>query len=181
MTDDQPSGRIAIEALFLAHGDQLLRLAVLLSGDRQLAEELVQEAFARLWHRRDTLRDPEAGIGYLRVTLVNLARSSHRRRLRELRQPERQQGVTVTDPPDIAGRLDVLRALARLPMRKRACVVLRYFADLSEEETARLLGVSVGTVKSQTHRGLAQLAGLLDERGNLPHARRSADPPAEGR
>jgi RNA polymerase sigma-70 factor (sigma-E family) len=179
MTDDQRSGRIAIEALFLAHGDQLLRLAVLLSGDRQVAEELVQEAFARLWHRRDRLRDQGAGIGYLRVTLVNLARSSLRRRLRELRQPERQPAVT--DPPDIAGRLDVLRALARLPMRKRACVVLRYFADLSEEETARLLGVSVGTVKSQTHRGLAQLAGLLDERGNLPHAPSSSDPPAEGR
>jgi len=162
-SDHQSAEQAAVAHLFSARGDELLRLALLLSGSRQLAEDLVQEAFARLWQRWDNLRDPDAGIGYLRVTIVNLARTSYRRRLLELRH----QVVlpAVAQPPDSAGRLDVLGALARLPMGKRACVVLRFYADLSEEETARLLGISPGTVKSQTHRALAQLARLLDEPG----------------
>jgi len=162
-SDHQSAEQAAVAQLFSARGDELLRLALLLSGSRPLAEDLVQEAFARLWQHWGNLRDPDAGIGYLRVTIVNLARSSFRRRLLELRH--RVVLPAVAEPPDSAGRLDVLGALARLPMGKRACVVLRFYADLSEEETARLLGISPGTVKSQTHRALAQLARLLDEPG----------------
>src|SRR6266498_247315 len=139
-SDHQSAEQAAVAHLFSARGDELLRLGLLLSGSRQLAEDLVQVAFARLWQRWDNLRDPDAGIGYLRVTIVNLARTSYRRRLLELRH----QVVlpAVAQPPDSAGRLDVLGALARLPLGKRACVVLRFYADLSEEETARLLGIS---------------------------------------
>ena len=162
-SDHQSAQQAAVGQLFSVHGDELLRLALLLSGSRPLAEDLVQEAFARLWQRWDNLRDPDAGVGYLRVTIVNLARSSFRRRLLELRH--RVALPAAVQPPDSAGRLDVLAALARLPMGKRACVVLRFYADLSEEETARLLGISPGTVKSQTHRALAQLARLLEEAG----------------
>jgi RNA polymerase sigma-70 factor (sigma-E family) len=151
----------AVGELFRLHGDELLRLALLLCGSRPLAEDLVQEAFARLWQRWGSLRDPDACVGYLRVTVVNLVRTSFRRRLVELRH--RVTHPAVVEPPDSAGKLDVLRALARLPLGKRTCLVLRFYADLSEDETARLLGVSLGTVKSQTHRGLAQLAGLLDD------------------
>src|SRR6266511_3090389 len=133
-SDHQSAEQAAVAHLFSARGDELLRLALLLSGSRQLAEDLVQEEFARLWQRWDNLRH-------------------------QLVLP------AVAQPPDSAGRLDVLGALARLPMGKRACVVLRFYADLSEEETARLLGISPGTVKSQTHRALAQLARLLDEPG----------------
>jgi RNA polymerase sigma-70 factor (sigma-E family) len=162
-SDSHSAHRAAVAELFSLHGDELLRLALLLSGSRQLAEDLVQEAFARLWQHWDNVRDPDAAIGYLRVTVVNLARSSFRRRLLELRH--RVALPAVVEPPDAAGRLDVLAALARLPMGKRACLVLRFYADLSEEQTARLLGISPGTVKSQTHRALAQLARLLDGAG----------------
>jgi RNA polymerase sigma-70 factor (sigma-E family) len=162
-SDHQSPQQAAVAQLFSVHGDELLRLALLLSGSRQLAEDLVQEAFARLWQRWDNLRDPDAGIGYLRVTIVNLARTSLRRRLLELRHRVPLPGVV--EPPDSASKLDVLGALARLPMGKRACLVLRFYADLSEQETARLLGISPGTVKSQTHRALAQLASVLDEAG----------------
>jgi RNA polymerase sigma factor (sigma-70 family) len=87
---------------------------------------------------------------------------SVRRRLLELRHR-----VTVAEERvehDPTGRLDLERLIARLPMRKRTCVVLRYFADLSEEETARVLGVSVGTVKSSTARALADLERQMGRR-----------------
>jgi DNA-directed RNA polymerase specialized sigma24 family protein len=86
---------------------------------------------------------------------MNLARNSLRRRLLELRHRVRVPALVVHHDRPV--QLDLQRALARLPLRKRACVVLRYFADLTEEETAAALGVSVGTVKSQTHKALAQL------------------------
>ena len=122
-----------------------------------------------------SLHDQAASLGYLRVTLVNLARSSFRRRALELRH--RVVPAATVEQPDMAVRVDVLRALARLPMRKRACLVLRFYADLSEMETARLLGVSVGTVKSQTHRGLARLGQLLKDRSETP----TAAAPSKGR
>jgi RNA polymerase sigma-70 factor (sigma-E family) len=133
----------------------LVRLAYLLTSDGALAEELAQEAFVVVWRAWDRPRSTEEVVGYLRGTVVNLARMSLRRRLLEARHrlaPERAQGAG-----DPTGRLDLERAIGRLPLRKRSCIVLRYFADLSEEETARVLGVSVGTVKASTHRALRDL------------------------
>ena len=69
------------------------------------------------------------------------------------------------DGPDVDAQLDMLAALGRLPWSKRACVLLRYYADLSEVQTAAVLGVSVGTVKSQTAKGLRQLAAVIDGQG----------------
>ena len=79
-----------------------------------------------------------------------------------------------TEGPDVAAVVDVRSALARLPFRKRACVVLRHAFDLSEKETALALGVSVGTVKSQTSKGMAELQRLLGHRaaGELAGRRR---------
>jgi RNA polymerase sigma-70 factor (sigma-E family) len=148
--------------LFRHRYGELVRLAYLLTSDNALAEELVQEAFVVTWRSWDKLRATEAAYGYLRATLVNLARMSLRRRMLELRhrivQPE------PATEPDPSGELDLARAVAALPMRKRACIVLRYYADLSEEETARLLGVSVGTVKSSTHHALRDLERRLGHR-----------------
>jgi len=175
MEADRSTAEAAVGHLFAVHSEQLLRMAVLLTGDRQVAEELVQEAFAHLWQRWPSLHDQAASLGYLRVTLVNLARSSFRRRALELRH--RVVPAATVGLLDMAVRVDVLRALARLPMRKRACLVLRFYADLSEMETARLLGVSVGTVKSQTHRGLARLGQLLKDSGEAP----TAAAPSKGR
>jgi RNA polymerase sigma-70 factor (sigma-E family) len=164
MNVDESARHGAVAALFSAHADDLLRLAVLLVGERGAAEELVQEAFTRLWQRWGSLRDPGASIGYLRVTIVNLARGSFRRRMLRARSSGMVGLAPASvDPPDVAERLDLLRALGRLSPRKRACLILRFYSDLTEEETARTLGVAVGTVKSQTHRALAQLARLLPE------------------
>ena len=139
-----------------------MRLAYLLTGDNALAEELVQEAFVATWRSWDKLRATEAAYSYLRATLVNLARMSLRRRMLELRhrRGERTEEAVEHDP---ATGIDLAGLVAGLPMRKRACIVLRYFADLSEEETARLLGVSVGTVKSSTHRALRDLERRLGQ------------------
>jgi RNA polymerase sigma-70 factor (sigma-E family) len=152
----------AIAALFATGYPGLVRVAYLLTSDNALAEELVQEAFVATWRAWDRLEDRDAAIGYVHRTVVNLARMSVRRRLLELRHR-----VTVAEERvehDPTGRLDLERLIARLPMRKRTCIVLRYFADLSEEDTARVLGVSVGTVKSSTARALADLERQMGRR-----------------
>ena len=145
----------AVAALFRLHYDRLSRIALLIVGDSARAEELVQEAYFLTWRHWDRIRSPGAAPFYLQRTVVNLARSSLRRRMVELRHllGDREE----IDDPDHGQRLDLERALAKLPARKRACVVLRHYADCSEQETAELLGVSVGTVKSQTAKGLAML------------------------
>jgi RNA polymerase sigma-70 factor (sigma-E family) len=164
----------AVAMLFQAHAQELVRLAVLLTSDRRLAEELVQEAFLGLWRDWGRVRRHDAPLGYLRAVVVNQARTSLRRRLLELRH--RVIGPLAPAEPDLAGRLAVREAVARLPMGKRACIALRFYADLTEEETARLLGISVGTVKSQTAKGLTRLAELLGDPAELPtpsrHTRR---------
>ncbi|WP_285477891.1 SigE family RNA polymerase sigma factor [Amycolatopsis sp. NBRC 101858] len=149
--------------LFRAHRPGLVRLAVLLLGDRALAEDVVQDAFVALV-RRPPLADPAAAGGYLRVSVVNGARSAQRRaavRLRH-RRAERDDG-----PPADAGALlgeehrEVLAAVRRLPRRQREVLVLRYWSGLSEAEIAHTLGVSRGTVKTCASRALAKLEGQL--------------------
>ena len=148
-----------LSRLFEAHYRDAVRLAFYLTGSWAVAEELAQEAFLRLWRRWGGLRDQRAALGYLRATVVNLSRSTLRRRLVELRH---QRGIgEETHEPDPIARLDVATALATLPARKRACVVLRHLVDLSVEETATVLGISTGAVKSQTYRGLRLLEAAL--------------------
>jgi RNA polymerase sigma-70 factor (sigma-E family) len=150
---------VAIRALYELHADGLRALAYLLTGERWLAEELVQEAFLVAWKQWSRIRHPDAARAYLRATVVNLARNSLRRRFLELRHRFSATAEPVVENP--GQRLDLERALAALPERKRACVVLRHWVGCSEQEAAMLLGVSVGTVKSQTAKGLAQLQDLL--------------------
>ena len=160
-----PPGRTdALALLYQRHYPELARLAFALTGDWSLAEELAQDAFVRVWRSWTNLRQQESAPAYLRTTVLNLARTSMRRRLREFRgvqeagaAREQQRG----EPAVPGARVDVLRALAHLPQRKRECVVLRYYLDLSEAQTAHALGISVGTVKSQTARALQQLRPLL--------------------
>lgn len=159
--------------LFRTRYGDLVRLAYLLTGDNALAEELVQEAFVVTWRSWGKLNAPEAAFAYLRATVVNLARMSLRRRMLELRHRQAERGEEAVEHDPALG-LDLADLVAGLPMRKRACIVLRYFADLSEEETARLLGVSVGTVKSTTHKALRDLERRLGgtETAGLPHRER---------
>lgn len=150
---------------FVAHlGPYLLRVALLLSGDRNHAEDLVQTTFERTyrsWERaRDT--DPRA---YARRVLVNLRIDRWRGRRREVLTPPDAvpQGATPSHADAVDARNEVVRALAGLPLAQRRVVVLRHLLDLSESETAVELGVSVGTVKSHNARALARLRTLLAE------------------
>jgi RNA polymerase sigma-70 factor (sigma-E family) len=140
----------------------LVRLAYLVVGDRNLAEELAQDAFIRVWRSWDRILREESAAAYLRATVVNLARNSLRRRILEARH--RAARDERPPPGEPLERLDFVRAVLMLPPRQRACVALRYYEDLTEAETARILGISAGTVKSQTHKALRRLHELLGDR-----------------
>jgi RNA polymerase sigma-70 factor (sigma-E family) len=154
-------GRLA--DLYLRHGDDALRLAYLLTGDRPLAEDLVQEAFVRLAGRFVDLRNPGAFPAYLRRTIVNLARMHFRRRRverafldRERREPSAEVGL-----PDVDTYQVMKQALLGLTERQRTAIVLRYYEDQSEAQIADILGCRPGTVKSLLARGLETLRGAM--------------------
>ena len=135
------------------------RVAYLLTGDRALAEDLVQDAFVRLGGRLAHLRDPSAFEAYLLRTVVNLSHSHFRHAKVERTYLERSAGEPTarsSAPADLSvGERDELwRALQRLPERQRAALVLRFYEDLSEERVAYLLRCRPGTVKSLVSRGL---------------------------
>ena len=145
--------------LYLQHADAAVRLAYLLTGDRTLAEDLVQDAFVRLAGRLVHLRDPAAFEAYLRRTVVNLSRSYFRRRKVERAYLERARGAIAT--PSAVGseraieeRDELWTALGRLSQRQRAAIVLRFYEDLSERRVAELLNCRPGTVKSLVSQGL---------------------------
>ena len=150
--------------LFLAErADHLLRTAVLLTGSREAGEDLLQTAVERLlrrWRRFDG--DPE---GYLRRTLCNLATDGYRRAGR-WRQKERLLQTGLQPAQDATGEVDLRDALVRLmlqlPVRQRTVLVLRYWEQLTDAETAAVLGCPEGTVKSAGSRGLARLRELAD-------------------
>ncbi|NYJ01813.1 RNA polymerase sigma-70 factor (sigma-E family) [Nocardioides thalensis] len=133
---------------------QLLRSAYLLTGDLHRAEDLVQEALVKVALRWRRLRDGNP-TAYARTILVRDNISAWRRRWREVTVAEVfVEGGASSDPET---ELVVRRALARLTPAQRAVVVLRHFDDLTERETAEILGVSIGTVKSQNAAALARL------------------------
>jgi RNA polymerase sigma-70 factor (sigma-E family) len=143
---------------------QLVGLAFLLVGDRGLAEEVVQEAFARTLEAWGRLRRPDDPFFYVRRVVVNLARSAIRRRVFGRRQTadvtRHNPGADETVVAD-ESRREVMRALAGLPRRQRECVVLRYFEECSTEETAAALGVSPSAVKTHLQRALQALERTL--------------------
>lgn len=166
------SGRDEEFATFVAARYRaLVRTGLLLAGDFGHAEDLVQSALIRTYLAWGRLHDPVNAEGYARRTLIRLAlRARQRRWTGELaagQAPEPARLVPGAGAPDDLA-LDVRRALAALPAGQRAVLVLRYLDDLSEADTARLLGISPGTVKSRASRGLASLraAGLLDREGD---------------
>jgi RNA polymerase sigma-70 factor (sigma-E family) len=170
---EQASARTSEEtltALYVAEYGRLLRLAALLVDDLGSCEEIVQEAYlkvhAALLGPKPRLRDDDRALAYLRQTVVNLARSSLRRRLVARKHAPRP----MPDAPSAeegayaqVERAAVVKALRDLPRRQREAVVLRYYGDLSEAAAASVMGVSVGAVKSYTSRGLAALAEALEE------------------
>lgn len=146
----------SLGALYASHAPGAVRLARGITGDRMLAEDLVQEAFARLATRFPDLRDPAAFGAYLRTTVTNLARSHFRRLSLERTYLEREAGTQMTTP-DPESHSEVWDAVLRLPPRQRAAIALRYYEDLSVVQVADVLGCPAGTVKSLSSRGIAQL------------------------
>ncbi|MBB3045585.1 SigE family RNA polymerase sigma factor [Nocardioides soli] len=138
---------------------RLLRSAYLLTGDLHRAEDLVQEAFVKVALRWDRLRDGNP-TAYARTILVRDQISWWRRR-RETPVEEIHGGAATSSDPETA--MVVRQALRRLTPAQRAVVVLRHFDDLSVEETATILRVSPGTVKSQNAAALARLRGGAPE------------------
>ncbi|MGD1218215.1 MULTISPECIES: SigE family RNA polymerase sigma factor [Streptomyces] len=163
--DDNAS--VEFHAFFERHYAELSRLAALLTGEPDVADDLAADALLALWHRWDRVRAADHPVAYARGVVANLARSRIRSAVRERRRitlfwSSREDRA---ENPDVPGAIDVQEALRRLPFRKRACVVLRHAFDLSEKDTALALGVSVGTVKSQTSKGVAELKRLLGTDG----------------
>jgi len=143
--------------LYARHAGEALRLSYLLTGDGVLAEDLVQDAFVRVAGRLLHLRDPGGFHAYLRKTIINLARSHYRRRAVERRYLERQTEAPAIDADDLSDRERLRRALMALPIGQRTAIVLRYFEDLSEAQTADLMGRHPGAVKSLVSRGMGTL------------------------
>lgn len=125
-------------------------------GDRDVAAELAQETLARVWERWSTVERHEAPEAWAFRVAFNLAASRYRRRAAE-RRAHARLGVTSVHEPDTADAIAVRAAVAALPPRQRAALVLRYFADLSVERTAEVLGCRPGTVKSLTSQAIASL------------------------
>jgi RNA polymerase sigma-70 factor (sigma-E family) len=150
-----------LEEFVSARGTPMLRFAVLLTGSREAGEDLFQQGLERLvrhWSRIDG--DPDA---YFRQILSRLAVDRWRWRARrgeQLGDVPTQAVSAGTDSLDLRDAL--MGALAMLPPRQRAVVVLRHWEQLSESETAQVLGCSVGTVKSASSRGLAQLRSIVE-------------------
>ena len=143
------------DAFVLARSRRLLRTSYLLTQDHALAEDLLQTALAKAWFAWSRIEggDPEP---YVRRIIINTYSSWWRRRWNS-EQPSAHLPESTTSGGATEERTDVWQALQRLPRRQRAVVVLRYYEDLTEAETARVLGCSTGTVKSQTSKAFAKL------------------------
>jgi RNA polymerase sigma-70 factor (sigma-E family) len=150
-----------------------LRTAYLLTGDRGLAEDLVQTALFKTYKRWSSLRDQADPTAYVRRAMVTTQTSWMRRRSSGEQVVEIPDGKGGVEDPSTADRLHMRLALGELPPRMRAVVVLRFYEDLSEAETARLLGCSVGTVKTQTSRGLDRLRTVLGTDDAVVHTPRT--------
>src|SRR5262245_24902338 len=154
----------ALEEIYVRNAAGALRLAYFLTGDRELAEDLTQEAFVRVAGRFRHLHEPDDLPAYLRRTIVNLFTSQLRRKCLERAWLRRQ---TVPEPAtesvDVETRDDLWQAMNALPRRQRAALVLRYYEDLSEEEASRVLGCSVGALNQLVVRAKAALRERVRE------------------
>jgi RNA polymerase sigma-70 factor (sigma-E family) len=155
-------GEDSFRAFVRARSAALGRSAYLLTGDRHLAEDLLQTALyqaARRWGRITAAGDPEAYVR--RILYTTHVSWWRRRRVTEAYGVELPDVVARADDPEL--RLALAQALARLTPKQRAVLVLRFYEDLSESQTAAMLGCAVGTVKSQTRHALGRLRVLAPE------------------
>ncbi len=152
-------------AIYAAHSGEALRLAYLLCGNRERAEDAVADAFVRVYRSmgRSEILQPRA---YVRRAVVNEVNSRFRRLALERREALKRSGDdrgTRGADEDLVEHDRVFMALRQLSQRQRAAVVLRFYEDLPEKAIAEAMGISVGTVKSTLSRGLERLRALLAE------------------
>lgn len=157
----------AVTELYRVHALGLIRLAVVMLGDRPAAEDVVQEAFCGLYRRWHSLSDTGKALSYVRSSVINGCRTILRRRLRQA-DPDPSTGDPSGESAEALALIgeehrQVLASIRRLPARQREVLVLRFYLDLDEEEIAVSMRISRGTVKSTTSRALAALGRILGE------------------
>jgi RNA polymerase sigma-70 factor (sigma-E family) len=159
----------AVTALYQAHAVSMIRIALLMLGDRSAAEDVVQEAFFGLFRRWHGLNDTGKAEAYIRSAVLNGCRDAVKRRDRSTRR-DLATAFDLLEPISAEAaalisedRRRILAGLRLLPGRQREALVCRYYLELSEEETASAMGVSRGTVKSTTSRAIAALGRMLRE------------------
>lgn len=171
---EQPDA-VAFHEFVAARSASLLRTAYLVVGDYQLAQDLVQESLVKTYMAWRRLRDVRNAEAYARQVLVTTSISWRRRRSYGERPVDVMPDVAVGDMADaVAAEADLWVQLHALPPRQRAAVVLRYCEDLSEAQTAELMGCSVGSVKRSASHGLAKLRDRMGERFVTPATIESA-------
>lgn len=167
-TSEELERRAFVEALYNDEAVSLVRLARLFTDDRSGAEDIVQEAFIRLYHAAGRINDPRKSAAYLRSIVLNLARDHNRRGLLSLRHQDALVDRRPVEKPDehvvrTESQAEVLQALDTLSPRQRDCLVLRYYMELSEREIAATLSISPNSVKTHCRRGIETLAERLEE------------------
>jgi RNA polymerase sigma factor (sigma-70 family) len=150
------AARSELNDLYLREHDRLVRLAFVLTGSREVAEDVVQDSFVRLYRRWDVADQPDR---YVRQIVVNECRSHHRRTGRER---DRRAKLYVVDSTYDRHGVELADVLLELPYRQRAAIVLRFYSDLGEAEIAEILGCRPGTVGSLVHRGLERLRKAIE-------------------
>jgi RNA polymerase sigma-70 factor (sigma-E family) len=165
---DRSAAATAVTALYQQHAVGLTRLAIIMLGDRAAAEDVVQDAFFGLYRNWRRLGDPANALNYTRSAVLNRCRNTLRDQAR--RGHREQPGIlwAAAQSAESAVLLTedsrrMLAAIRKLPDRQREAIVLRFYLDMSEEEAAKAMGVSRGTVKSTTSRAVAALGRMLEE------------------
>jgi RNA polymerase sigma-70 factor (sigma-E family) len=156
-----------VERLYHQEAASLVRLARLFTDDRTGAEDIVQEAFIKLYHAAERINDPDRSAAYLRSIVLNLARDQNRRGLMSLRHQDSMFEGRMPEVPEdrvVLGeeQAEVIDALNTLPRRQRDCLVLRFYSEMTEREIGDTLGISPNSVKTHCQRGMATLAERLE-------------------
>ena len=149
--------------LYRLHAPAATRLAYMLTGDRDAAQDLVHDAFVKIGGKVGGLRDPDHARAYLFRTVINLCRGRGRKLQRERRAIRKLQHPSSTGPASTSGNDEIWTALLELPIRQRAALFLRYYDDASEQEAADALDCSLSALKSLVNRGLRYLRTRVKE------------------
>jgi RNA polymerase sigma-70 factor (sigma-E family) len=169
-TSGAREGEAEIAALFDQHYDRLCDLAYLIMGDRHLAEEIVMESLLKTFAGWGRIRDRARADAYVRRAVVNLCRSKIRRKAIEYRanavaRAREERRVPDWEPNAHEDARLLWAAVKELPVRMRACIVLRYMEDLPEGDIAEIMQCSVGTVRSQLSRARKKLGVSMEKKG----------------